>query len=167
MERSFPVYISLGSNLGDRRGNCRKGIEALAAAEGCRVVKQAPCYRTSPVGFAEQDWFVNTVVKAETALAPEALLFRLKAIEADAGRKPAAVRFGPRVLDMDILLFADRIVKAGGLSIPHPRMHERRFVLVPFCDIDPEVVHPVLGLSVRELLRRLNEEEQKVEPCDC
>jgi 2-amino-4-hydroxy-6-hydroxymethyldihydropteridine diphosphokinase len=157
----------VGANIGNRRENCRRGIGALADSEGCRLAATAPCYRTEPVGFTEQDWFVNTVVKIESNLSPLVLLARLKAIETEIGRRPSSVRFGPRILDMDILLFGDRILDEPGLSIPHPRMHERRFVLVPFCDIDPEIVHPTLGLKMIKILQRLNPDEQKVEPYPC
>lgn len=169
MKAFSSVFISVGSNLGNRRDNCCRGIEALASSAGCRLASRAPCYRTEPVGFTEQDWFVNTVVRIDCRLEPGVLLSRLKEIEAAVGRKPAAVRFGPRVLDMDILLFGDRIIDEPGLSVPHPRMHERRFVLVPFCDIDPEIVHPVLGEKMSALLHRLDESAQTVDPypCDC
>jgi 2-amino-4-hydroxy-6-hydroxymethyldihydropteridine diphosphokinase len=161
------VYISVGSNMGSRRENCRRGIEALAGSEGCRLTATAPCYRTEPVGFTEQDWFVNTVVRVESNLSPPVLLARLKEIETEVGRRPSSVRFGPRMLDMDILLFGDRVLNESALSIPHPRMHERRFVLVPFCDIDPEIVHPTLGLKMITILQRLNTDEQKVDPYPC
>ena len=161
------VFISVGSNMGNRRENCLKGIEALAGSDGCRLAATAPCYRTEPVDFTEQDWFVNTVVKIESELSPRALLERIKGIEAEAGRRPSSVRFGPRILDMDILLFGDRIVDEPGLSIPHPRMHKRRFVLVPFCDIEPEIVHPTLGLKMITILQCLNADEQKVDPYPC
>lgn len=163
------AYIAVGSNMGRRRENCCRGIEALAAAQGCRLVETAPCYRTAPVGYLDQDWFVNTMVKIETVLEPSDLLSLLKSIENEVGRRPSGVRFGPRVLDMDILIYGDRIVGEPGLTVPHPRMHERRFVLVPFCDIDPGIVHPVLGEEMWVLLGRLGKEQQEVEPfpCDC
>jgi len=163
------AYIAVGSNLGRRRANCCEGIRLLAESAGCRLAARAPCYRTAPVGYVDQDWFVNTVIRIETDLSPEALLFRLKEIEAEVGRRPGSIRYGPRVLDMDLLLFGNRVVDLSGLAVPHPRMHERRFVLVPFCDIDPAAVHPVLGKTVQHLLDRLDEADQKVEPypCDC
>jgi 2-amino-4-hydroxy-6-hydroxymethyldihydropteridine diphosphokinase len=130
-------------------------------------VSRAPCYRTEPVDFTDQNWFVNTVIQVDCRLAPGALLSRLKEIETAVGRKPTVVRYGPRVLDMDILLFGDRIVDEPGLCVPHPRMHERRFVLVPFCDIDPKIVHPVLGEKMDALLQRLDPNEQKVGPYPC
>ncbi len=171
MNRSFYVtaYIAVGSNLGRRRANCCEGIRLLAETPGCRLSARAPCYRTAPVGFLDQDWFVNTAIRIETGLSPEALLSRLKDIEAKVGRRSGSVRYGPRVLDMDLLLFGKRVVDLPGLAVPHPRMHERRFVLVPFCDIDPAAVHPVLGETAQTLLERLDETDQKVEPypCDC
>jgi 2-amino-4-hydroxy-6-hydroxymethyldihydropteridine diphosphokinase len=169
LKEEHSVFISVGSNLGNRRDNCCRGIAALADTDGCRLVSRAPCYRTEPVGFTDQDLFVNTVVRIDCRLAPGALLSRLKEIETAAGRKPSVVRFGPRVLDMDILLFGDRVIDEPGISIPHPRMHERRFVLIPFCDIDPEIFHPVLGEKMTALLHRLDGSGQKVDPypCDC
>jgi 2-amino-4-hydroxy-6-hydroxymethyldihydropteridine diphosphokinase len=163
------AYIAVGSNLGRRRDNCCEGIRLLAQSPGCRLTAQARFYKTAPVGYLDQDWFVNTVIRIETDFSPEALLSRLKEIEANVGRRPGSVRYGPRVLDMDLLLFGNRVVDLPGLGVPHPRMHERRFVLVPFCDIDPAAVHPVFGETMQRLLDRLDEADQKVEPypCDC
>jgi 2-amino-4-hydroxy-6-hydroxymethyldihydropteridine diphosphokinase len=167
--KDHTAYISVGSNLGRRRANCCDGIYLLAETDGCRLSCQAPCYRTAPVGYLEQGWFVNTLIRIETVLSPAALLGRLKAVERKVGRRPGSVRFGPRVLDMDVLLFGNRVIDEPGLSVPHPRMHQRRFVLVPFCDIDPAIVHPTLGETMHTLLQRLDKEEQKVDPypCDC
>jgi 2-amino-4-hydroxy-6-hydroxymethyldihydropteridine diphosphokinase len=157
------VYLSIGSNLGDKIFNCQKGIEAVVSLEGIRLVGQSPFYRTEPVGFEDQDWFINGVFFIETRLGPEELLQQLKNIQEKAGRAKSIIRNGPRILDLDILLFDDRVVNSGNLVIPHPRMHERRFVLQPFCDISPEVVHPVLKKDMQTLLRMLPDLGQKVE----
>jgi 2-amino-4-hydroxy-6-hydroxymethyldihydropteridine diphosphokinase len=164
---SSSVYLAVGSNLGDKAGNCRKAIAALTAAGDVRLVAASPFYRTEPVDFTDQDWFVNAVVKVETALAPLELLKRLQAVERAAGRVRGGRRFGPRVIDLDILLYGRLVRKRPPLCIPHPRMHLRRFVLVPMCDIDPQVVHPVLKQPMRSLLNDLPAEGQHVVELQC
>ena len=114
-----------------------------------------------------QDWFVNIAVKIETTLDPFQLIKKLKKIEADSGRTSDGIRFGPRILDMDIIYYDELVYKSPELEIPHPRMHERCFVLKPLCDIDPEIVHPLLGKKINDLLDNLNNEEQKVIPYKC
>ncbi|MFZ5565252.1 MAG: 2-amino-4-hydroxy-6-hydroxymethyldihydropteridine diphosphokinase [Thermodesulfobacteriota bacterium] len=156
------AYISMGSNMGERAANCARAVEILAATDGVRVIGRSRLFSTEPVDYTDQQWFVNGVVKVETTLSPPELLARLKEIERRAGRTASAVRFGPRVLDLDIVLFDDMVMEADGLVIPHPRMHRRRFVLGPFCDIDPEVVHPVLKQSMRQLYEGLDESGQGV-----
>ena len=163
------VYISVGSNMGDRLENCRQGIDALAEPGTTAVAGRSRYYRTEPVDYTDQDWFVNAVAAVRTVLEPEALLKRMQAIQDRAGRQKSAVRFGPRILDLDILLYDDRIMDSPALTIPHPRMHKRRFVLRPICDIDPDIVHPVIGQTVIALLNGLDAEGQAVMevPCDC
>ena len=112
--------------------------------------------------YTEQDWFINYVIKIGTDLGPLALLAHLQTVQQALGRTAPAVRFGPRVLDLDILLYDRLILDDPRLSIPHPRMHARRFVLAPLCDIDPDVVHPVLGKAARTLLSDLGAEGQEV-----
>ncbi len=157
-----PVFLSVGSNLGDRLENCRQGINRLSGYGTTVLTGVSLFYLTEPVGPIKQDWFVNAVVRIRTDLSPEALLIAIKDIQHRAGRKDDSVRFGPRVLDLDILLFGARVVQAEGLVIPHPRMHERRFVLKPICDIDPDREHPVLKKSMKTLLNALDEVSQKV-----
>ena len=163
------AYLSVGSNLGNRLQHCCRGIAALCADGAVQTVARAPFYETEPVDYLEQGWFLNTAVKIVTALPPLALLDRLQAVQAAAGRKSGGIRFGPRPLDLDIILFEDRIVHTERLILPHPRMHKRRFVLQPICDIDPTVVHPTLGQDVKTLLNQLREGEQRIRPCsyDC
>jgi len=162
------AYISIGSNMGDKIANCRNGIAGLAQTEGIAVVRLASCYRTAPVDYLEQDWFINTVVKIKTSLPPTQLLRELKAIETNVGRKPSPVRFGPRILDLDIVMYDDDVIEQKNLIVPHPRMHERRFVLQPVCDINPDALHPVLGLKIADLLALLDGNQQPIEeiPCD-
>ena len=150
------AYICAGSNMGDKAANCRRGIEALAGESGSRLIRLSRFYRTEPVDYTDQDWFVNVVAKITTSLPPRSLLKRLKQIEAEAGRSIGGIRFGPRVLDLDIIFYGDRILETPDLVIPHPRMHKRHFVLKPICDIDPAIVHPVLNRKVGALLGELD-----------
>jgi 2-amino-4-hydroxy-6-hydroxymethyldihydropteridine diphosphokinase len=144
------VYLSLGSNLGDRESNLRAAIESLSSS-GIQVLRESPIYETEPVGYTEQGWFLNMVVEAETALFPMQLLTRTGKIERALGRL-RTMRNGPRTIDIDILLYAHAVVRSPRLEIPHPRMHERRFVLAPLDDLAPDLRHPVLRKSVRQLL---------------
>ena len=160
------VLISAGSNIGDKSKNCRKGISALIRMKSAVLLKESKFYKTEPVDYRDQDWFVNCAVKISTPLEPVELLTEIKRIESEAGRKKDAVRFGPRVLDLDIIFFDDQIIdqkiELDNLIIPHPRMHQRRFVLMPMCDIDPSIIHPVFKKSIRILLAELDNSGQKV-----
>ena len=156
------AYISAGSNMGDRLQNCRKGIEALTEAGNARILAQSRIYATEPVDYQDQDWFINMVVKLETTNDPFELLDEIKRIQRAAGRKRDVIRFGPRVLDLDIIFFDDLVLDSDSLVLPHPRMHQRRFVLQPICDIDPTIVHPVLKKDMQSLLADLGKDEQKV-----
>jgi 2-amino-4-hydroxy-6-hydroxymethyldihydropteridine diphosphokinase len=156
------AFVSVGSNLGDKLGNCLKGIAALADSGYTEVVGVSRFFRTSPVDYTQQDWFVNAAVKIKTVLDPKALLDELVSIQRRTGRKAGAIRFGPRVLDLDILLYDALVMHTPQLEIPHPRMHKRAFVLRPICDIEPAVVHPVLGKSAADLLENLDDEAQQV-----
>ncbi len=156
------AYIGVGSNLGRKLENCRKGITALTCCGRCRLIDQSLVYQTEPVGYKDQDWFVNYVVKIETTLDPFSLLDTLKSIERNAGRTRDAVRFGPRVLDLDIILYDERVVDTLKLVIPHPRMHKRCFVLKPVCDIDPDIIHPVFHRTLQSLLEDLEAGDQRI-----
>ncbi len=156
------AYISVGSNIGDRLQNCRKGIAALAKSSKSRILAQSRIYTTEPVDYDNQDWFINWVIKLETSLDPFQLLAQIEAAQRTAGRVKGSIRFGPRILDLDIILFDNRIIESERLVVPHPRMHQRRFVLQPICDIDPTIIHPVLKQDMQTLLERLGEDEQKV-----
>lgn len=163
------AYISIGSNMGDRLHNCCSGLEALCADGSVRLAALSPFYESAPVDYTDQAWFLNAVAKILTSLPPEALLRKMQAVQTAAGRKPGGIRFGPRILDLDIIFYEDRVLRTPELTIPHERMHKRRFVLQPICDIDPTVLHPVLGQEVNNLLSRLAQEEQPIRTCsfDC
>jgi len=156
------AYISVGSNLGDRLQNCLKGIASLTESDKSRVLAQSRIYMTEPVDYEAQDWFINMIVKLETAHDPFQLLDQIETAQRVAGRMRDAIRYGPRILDLDIIFFDDRIIDSERLVVPHPRMHQRRFVLKPICDIDPTIIHPLLKKDMQSLLDRLEEDEQRV-----
>jgi len=156
------AYISIGSNIGDKLSNCLKGIGALTEKGKSLLLAQSRFYETEPVDYKDQDWFVNAVIKIETELDPFQLLNELKRIEKDAGRNFKAVRFGPRILDLDILLYDDLVLNSSDLEIPHPRMYQRRFVLQPMCDIASNLIHPVLKQDMQYILNSLEKETQKI-----
>ena len=161
------AYISVGSNMGDKLENCQKGIRALAATGSSRVLAQSRVYATEPVDYEDQDWFINMMIKLETSHDPFQLLDQIEIIQRSAGRTKDPIRFGPRILDMDIILYDDRIIDSERLVVPHPRMHKRRFVLKPICDIDPLILHPVLKKEMQFLLKRLGDDQQKVFEYKC
>jgi 2-amino-4-hydroxy-6-hydroxymethyldihydropteridine diphosphokinase len=157
------VYLSLGSNVGERAANLNAAIERLRTLG--EVVAVSSLYETEPVEFAAQPWFLNCAVKLNTEKMPKQLLDAVLDIEKGMGRKRLKKK-GPRTIDIDILLFGNSIIEAKGLTVPHPAMHERRFVLEPLAEIAPEVRHPVFKRTARELkdalppgqaVRRLNE----------
>lgn len=147
------AFVAIGTNLGDRSANCARAI-ALVESAGIRLLRCSREYRTEPWGLADQPWFLNMVIKVESDLAPRELLGALKRIEKEMGREKGC-RWGPRVIDLDILLYENAVVDEPDLQIPHPRMHERQFALQPLCDLAPDVVHPLLRKTVRSLLKEL------------
>ena len=174
-DAAISIFIGLGSNLGGRAANLREAIE-LIGARGLEIKRESSVYETEPVGFRDQPWFLNQVVEIGSRYrqyeTPEALLSELLKIEDDMGRERVIIN-GPRVIDIDLLLFGDTIIThprtdgggrlyggATGTVVPHPRMHMRRFVLEPLCEIAPDTVHPVLKKTCRELLASLKDESQ-------
>jgi len=163
MAARHTAFISVGSNLGDKLENCQRGV-TLLIRNGCRLVAQSGIYRTEPVDYLDQDWFVNYVVQIETALEPLKLLDAIHTIQKEAGRVQDKIRFGPRILDLDIILYDAITINTTKLIIPHPRMHKRRFVLQPLCDIDPVLIHPLRNMDMQSLLNALDDDEQRIRP---
>jgi 2-amino-4-hydroxy-6-hydroxymethyldihydropteridine diphosphokinase len=146
------TYLSLGSNIGDREANLHEAIAKLG--ELGRVKGVSSLYETEPVEFIEQPWFLNCAVELETELVPPQLLKAMLAIEQGMGRRRIQPK-GPRLIDLDILLFGDTVINEPSLTIPHPAMHERRFVLEPLVEIAPTAMHPVLKKTIDKLLQAL------------
>jgi 2-amino-4-hydroxy-6-hydroxymethyldihydropteridine diphosphokinase len=144
------IYLSLGSNIGDRERNLRKAVEQLAARD-VRVLHTSRIYETEPVDYKDQAWFLNQVVEAETALFPMQLLTRIGRVERELGRVRRVPK-GPRIIDIDILFYGAAVVDTRRLEIPHPRVAERRFVLAPLAELAPDLRHPVTQRSVRQML---------------
>lgn len=153
------AFLGLGSNLGDREGNLRKAIMEISRSAG-KVVASSPVYETEPWGFRSEQDFLNMAVRLETDLGASELLMRLLEIEKQLGRKRTGEQYSSRVIDIDILLYGDLIINENGLKIPHPRLHQRKFVLVPLCDIAPDAIHPVYKKSLSELLRSCNDQNE-------
>ena len=147
------IYLGLGSNLGDRLGNLKQALHLLA--EELTVWCISSIYETDPWGFRDQPPFLNCVCSVNSSLELQELLTLAKSVEKRIGRVPSEVKWGPRIIDVDVLLFGDRVVEKPGLEIPHPRMCQRAFVLVPLAEIAPRVMHPVCKLTILELLERV------------
>jgi 2-amino-4-hydroxy-6-hydroxymethyldihydropteridine diphosphokinase len=147
------VYLALGTNLGDRPANLQAAIAALPPA--VTVMKRSPVYETQPWGVTDQPAFLNMVLSGKTCLDPLVLLARLKILETRLGRQPS-VRYGPRKIDIDLLFYDDMLLNSPELTIPHPGLHERAFVLVPLADLAAELIHPVFRKTIRQLLGELD-----------
>ncbi|MBI5969554.1 MAG: 2-amino-4-hydroxy-6-hydroxymethyldihydropteridine diphosphokinase [Deltaproteobacteria bacterium] len=152
----FTAFISIGSNTGDKSFNCRKAIERLSENPAIAVVKKSSFYDTPPWGYKDQPSFVNAAIEITTSLSPGELLENLKTIESGMGRVET-LRWGPRVVDLDLIFYNGLIMESETLTLPHPLAHERAFVLAPLLEIAPEFVHPVLKKTVSELLAGLKD----------
>jgi 2-amino-4-hydroxy-6-hydroxymethyldihydropteridine diphosphokinase len=144
------VYLSLGSNIGDRARNLQAALHRFAAPD-LRVMRTSPVYETEPVEYTAQRWFLNLAAEAATELLPMQLLLRIGRVERALGRVRTVPK-GPRTIDIDILFYGRTIVRSARLEIPHPRIAERRFVLAPLADLAPDLRHPVTGRTIREML---------------
>lgn len=150
------AFIGIGSNLGDRIKNCSDAICEISNISHIKSISSI--YETEPVGIEDQPDFINCVIKIETDLIPTDLLTKLLGIEKDLGRERSVIG-GPRIIDLDILFYDDRVFEYGNLIIPHPRAHLRRFVLEPLNEIDPDLIHPKLNITISKLLNELEDKK--------
>ncbi len=152
------AYIGIGSNLGDKLVHCEKAISEILRIDRQKLLAKSSFYKTQPIGYRSQDWFVNGVIKIETDLEAHELLQTLKTIESQLGRAET-FRWGPRTIDLDILFFDDIQIRTEGLQIPHPLIQDRQFVLIPLVEIDRDLIHPVFKKTIQELLNSFKEDQ--------
>lgn len=148
------ILIALGSNLGDRGGYLAKAIQKLEPE--IHLLSESSIYETEPWGHKEQDPFLNQVIRAETALLPHAVLRKLKSIESELGREKT-IRYGPRVIDLDLLFYDNLVLSTEALKIPHPQLAKRAFVLIPLKEIAPDFVHPQFDQTIRQLSQKISD----------
>lgn len=160
------AYIGFGSNIGDRLAHIQNAIHAVSKTEEITLHKISSVYKTDPVGYEAQSEFLNGVAAIQTSLPPLPLLHTLKNIETTIGRRHR-IRWGPREIDLDILIYGDLCLQTEKLVIPHPEMHRRRFVLAPLAEIAPDLVHPVFQETVQTLLERLEHDQSVLKKEDC
>ncbi len=152
------AYIGIGSNLGDRRANIEESIQRLTSIPGIDLAAVSDLYETEPVGNISQGWFLNLVIAVQTRLTSLKLFRWMQRVEQDMGRQ-RTTRWGPRQIDLDLLIYEDQCLETAELTIPHPRMHDRRFVLEPLCQIAPNLKHPHFQVSVESLLNALKDDK--------
>jgi 2-amino-4-hydroxy-6-hydroxymethyldihydropteridine diphosphokinase len=150
------AFIGIGSNRGKPADACRDAVRNLSETPGVRLLRVSSLYRTEPVGFRDQAWFINAVAEIRTLLPPRRLFEALRGIERRMGRTKGA-KWGPRLIDLDLLLYGQEVVAEEDLIIPHPELHRRRFVLVPLCELASYVIHPAFGVSAHGLMNRLTD----------
>lgn len=156
MENS--AYLSIGSNIGDRLGSLRKAIQLLDKSDQIKVELVSSIYETDPIGYVDQACFLNAVIKISTSLQPEELLQACLQIELDLGRK-RGIRWGPRTLDLDILLYNQENIETESLLVPHPRMQERAFVMIPLMELDPDIKLPNVNTSLDDIVEQIPDKE--------
>jgi 2-amino-4-hydroxy-6-hydroxymethyldihydropteridine diphosphokinase len=149
-------FVGLGSNMGDPPARCREAIRHIECIGGIEVLRRSSFFRTEPVGIRDQEWFINAVIELRTILAPRELLIALQGIEGRMGRT-TCVRWGPRIIDLDILFYGQRVIQEENIVIPHPELHKRRFVLEPLYELAPYAIHPAFGVSIRGLMERIED----------
>ncbi|MCB4792042.1 MAG: 2-amino-4-hydroxy-6-hydroxymethyldihydropteridine diphosphokinase [Elusimicrobia bacterium] len=158
----YTAYIGLGSNIGNRYRNIKKACESISVNPSCKIEKISSFYETFPVGPSQRD-YINAVIKIKTKLSPVLLLEQLKIIERSLGRKKQKKKWLPRVIDLDLLFYGNRLIVKKGLCVPHPEIPKRRFVLEPLVEIAPKLIHPVSKMSIRSILGKLlTQKSQKV-----
>jgi 2-amino-4-hydroxy-6-hydroxymethyldihydropteridine diphosphokinase len=155
------VFLGIGTNLGDREANLKKAVENIRETIG-PVISASSVYETEPWGFRSDNQFLNIVIEVETDLKPSGLLGRMLMIEANMGRLRSGKEYISRLIDLDILLYGNKILETKSLIVPHPTLHERRFVLVPLSEIAPELIHPALGKDIRTLLKECNDKSRVI-----
>jgi 2-amino-4-hydroxy-6-hydroxymethyldihydropteridine diphosphokinase len=156
------AYLALGSNIGDRELNLLRAVAEIGKIPDVRITGLSGFYDTEPVGTVPQDPFINSVLRCEVSMGPVQLLDELQRIETEVFRRKRDIPQGPRTMDLDILFFDDLVISDDRLTIPHPRLHQRRFVLVPLTEIAPDLVHPLIRSSVKEILDSLPDGERVV-----
>lgn len=152
----YKAFIGIGSNLGSPAENCKKAIRLLNASPDIEVVTESSLYESEPVGKTDQNWFVNAAVAIKTSLTPETLLDAILKIEKDLGRERRE-KWGPRIIDLDLLAYEDRVIHSNSLILPHPEMTKRRFVLLPLSEFAGDYLHPVKNKTIADLLKELPE----------
>ena len=156
----FPIYLGFGSNIADRESFLKQGLDYLVSRNHFQITRISSLYETEPKYLKEQDYFYNFVSEGSTDLDANELLIYCKKIEQDLGRNFRQMRYGPREIDIDLLFFADEIIQNNRLDIPHPGIADRRFVLQPMAEIAPEYIHPVLKVTISELLQSCEDQSQ-------
>jgi 2-amino-4-hydroxy-6-hydroxymethyldihydropteridine diphosphokinase len=152
------AYIGIGSNIGDKVHQCELAISEILKVDRHKLLAKSSLFKSKPIGYTSQDWFVNGVIKIETEMEPLDLFRVLRTIELKLGRTQT-FRWGPRSIDIDILFFDDKEVRTQELQIPHPRLHERQFVLIPLVEIDRDLLHPILKKTIGKLLEETKEDQ--------
>ena len=161
MDDGVVCFLGIGSNVGNPVSNCAAAVKHISDIDGVRTLRCSSLYKTQPVGFKEQDWFVNGIIEIRTRLKPRSLMNAMQRVEDEMGRIRDK-KLGPRIIDIDILLYGQAVMEEKGLVIPHSELHKRRFVLVPLNEMAPCAIHPAFGISVKGLLDRL-QDKNKVE----